>query len=92
MIRSRSAQSGYTSYFWRKPWRKGFFDWGNERVYPWACMSCGVVLLYLDRLPAVAEEYRRAGQGAKTERSREIAPQPMTRSWEGHPAGTRKGG
>ena len=32
----------------------------SRRVYPWACMGCGVVLLYLDRLPAVAEEYRTA--------------------------------
>ena len=38
----------------------GLFAWGAERVYPWACMGCGVVLFYLDRLPAVAEEYRTA--------------------------------
>ena len=54
----RSASS--TFYFWRKPWGRKLFDWGNERVYPWACMGCGVVLLYLDRLPAVAEEYKTA--------------------------------
>ena len=43
------------------------FDWGNERVYPRACMGCGVVLLYLDRLPAVAGEY-------KTARDATVAP------------------
>jgi len=58
MLRSRSSSSGYTSYFWKKPWRTGLFAWGVEKVYPWACMGCGVVLFYLDRLPAVAEEYR----------------------------------
>ena len=58
MLRSRSSSSGYTSYFWKKPWRTGLFAWGVEKVYPWACMGCGVVLFYLDSLPAVAEEYR----------------------------------
>ena len=60
MLRSRSNTSGYTSYFWKKPWKSGFFSWGVEKVYPWACMGCGVVLFYLDRLPSVAEEYRAA--------------------------------
>jgi hypothetical protein len=59
LIRSRHAS--FT--FWRKPWRRSLFDWGDERVYPWACMGCGVVLLYLDRLPAVAEEYKKARNG-----------------------------
>jgi hypothetical protein len=76
MIRSRSANSGYTSYFWKKPWKTGFFLWGVEKIYPWACMGCGVVLLYLDRLPAVAEEYRRVQQGQK-ETSRSIEPAPL---------------
>ena len=58
MLRSRSNTSGYTSYFWKKPWKTGIFSWGVEKVFPWACMGCGVVLFYLDRLPAVAEEYR----------------------------------
>jgi hypothetical protein len=58
MVRSSSHYAGYTQYFWRKPWKKGIFDFSSEKVYPWACMSCGVVLLYLDRLPSVAEEYR----------------------------------
>jgi hypothetical protein len=49
MLRSRSNTSGYTSYFWKKPWKSGLFSWGVEKVYPWACM---------DRLPSVAEEYR----------------------------------
>ena len=60
MLRSRSNTSGYTTYFWKKPWKTGLFAWGAEKVYPWACMGCGVVLFYLDRLPSVAEEYRPA--------------------------------
>src|SRR5450759_2932755 len=58
LVRSRSSNSGYTFYFWKKPWKRWWLDMGVERVYPWACMGCGVVLLYLDRLPAVAAEYR----------------------------------
>jgi hypothetical protein len=60
LIRSRSYNSGYTFYFWKKPWRRKLFDFGVERVYPWACMGCGVVLLYLDNLPAVAEDFKTA--------------------------------
>jgi hypothetical protein len=52
LIRSRSA----SFYFWRRPWRRKLFDWSNERVFPWACMGCGVVLLYLERLPVLTEE------------------------------------
>ncbi|MDQ2869765.1 MAG: hypothetical protein M3S32_03405 [Acidobacteriota bacterium] len=62
LVRSRSNNSGYTFYFWKKPWKRKFFDFGVERVYPWACMGCGVVLLYLERLPAIAEEYRTAAE------------------------------
>jgi tetratricopeptide (TPR) repeat protein len=62
MLRSRSHKWGYTHYFWQKPWGRTFFGFGAERVYPWACMGCGVVLFYLDRLPAVAEEYRDVGE------------------------------
>jgi len=58
LVRSRSHASGYTTYFWKKPWRRGLFDFGLEKVFPWACMGCGVVLLYLERLPAVVEEFR----------------------------------
>jgi hypothetical protein len=43
------------------------FDWGNERVFPWACMGCGVVLLYLERLPVLTEE-------AEGTRVRAVAP------------------
>jgi hypothetical protein len=39
-------------------------------------MGCGVVLLYLDRLPAIAEEYRKERQG-QTETSRSIEPAPI---------------
>jgi hypothetical protein len=60
LIRSRHASFS----FWRKPWRRSLFDWGDERVYPWACMGCGVVLLYLDRLPAIAQEYKTARNGS----------------------------
>ncbi|HMA17837.1 MAG TPA: hypothetical protein VKS03_05305 [Thermoanaerobaculia bacterium] len=58
MLRSQTHQSGYTHYFWQKPWKRSLFGLGAERVYPWACMGCGVVLFYLDRLPAIAEEFR----------------------------------
>ncbi len=74
MLRSRSPNAGGTSYFWKKPWKSGLFDWGAERVYPWACMSCGVVLLYLERLPAVAGEYKEARE---KEPARQIAPAPL---------------
>jgi len=58
LVRSQTHASGYTTYFWKKPWKRGgFFGWGLEKVFPWACMGCGVVLLYLERLPAVAEEF-----------------------------------
>ena len=65
MLRSRSNTSGYTSYFWKKPWKTGLFSWGVEKVYPWACMGGGVVLFYLERLPSVAEEYRTARDGKR---------------------------
>jgi hypothetical protein len=74
MLRSRSANNGGTGYFWKKPWKSGLFDWGAERVYPWACMSCGVVLLYLERLPAVAGEYK---QAREKEPAPQIAPAPL---------------
>jgi hypothetical protein len=74
LIRSRSYNSGYTFYFWKKPWRRHFLDFGVERVYPWACMSCGVVLLYLDRLPEIAAEFQTARRG---EGAAPIAPQPI---------------
>jgi hypothetical protein len=54
MIRSRQA----TFRLWRNPWKRRFFDWGDEKVFPWACMGCGVVLLYLERLPVLSEETR----------------------------------
>ncbi|HEY7369523.1 MAG TPA: hypothetical protein VIA29_06515, partial [Thermoanaerobaculia bacterium] len=76
MLRSRSHNYGYTHYFWQKPWRRSFFGFGAERVYPWACMGCGVVLLYLARLPAIAAEYRTAGQAEK-ESARPIEPAPI---------------
>ncbi|HYT32643.1 MAG TPA: hypothetical protein VEO37_08635 [Thermoanaerobaculia bacterium] len=71
MLRSRSVN---TSYFWKKPWKNGLFDWGAERVYPWACMSCGVVLLYLERLPALVGEYKKARE---KEPAPQIAPAPL---------------
>jgi hypothetical protein len=74
LLRSRSNNWGYTAYFWKKPWERGFLNWRAEKVYPWACMGCGVVLLYLDRLPAVVQDYREAREG---EGAREIAPAPL---------------
>ena len=74
MIRSQSASSGYP---WKKPWKTGFFQWGPERVFPWACMGCGVVLLYLDRLPSIVEEYKTAREKGEKETSRQIATEPL---------------
>ena len=68
------VMSSSIPYFWKKPWRRKFFDWGVERVYPWACMGCGVVLLYLDRLPAIAEEYKTARE---PENAPKIVPAPL---------------
>jgi hypothetical protein len=31
----------------------------KNKAYPWACLSCGVVLLYLDSVPLLAAEYKR---------------------------------
>ncbi len=74
LVRSRSSSAGYTFYFWKKPWKRNFFDTGVERVFPWACMGCGVVLLYLDRLPAVALDYRTARE---EESGAVVAPEPI---------------
>lgn len=74
LLRSRSSNSGYTFYFWKKPWKLRLFDFGVERVFPWACMGCGVVLLYLDRLPAIAEEYKTASERAV---AGSVAPAPI---------------
>ena len=63
-----------SSPFWKKPWKRSFLGFGAERVYPWACMGCGVVLFYLDRLPAVAEEFRSL---RNVERAREGQPAPL---------------
>ena len=74
LVSSRSSNYGYTFYFWKKPWKRWWLDMGVERVYPWACMGCGVVLLYLDRLPAIAAEYRTARE---RESSSGVAPEPI---------------
>jgi hypothetical protein len=74
MLRSRAHQYGYMQYFWQKPWKRSFLGLGAERIYPWACMGCGVVLFDLDRLPAVAEEYRALRH---TERAPEGQPAPL---------------
>jgi hypothetical protein len=63
LIRSRSSPF----QFWRLPWARRLFDWGDEKVFPWACMGCGVVLLYLERLPVLTEE-------AENSRIRAVAP------------------
>ena len=41
------------------------FSGVRNRAYPWACMGCGVVLMYLDNLPVLAAEYRNRGAKAK---------------------------
>jgi len=35
------------------------FSGARNRAYPWACMGCGVVLLYMENLPALTAEYRK---------------------------------
>lgn len=42
------------------PW-SGLLSFGGvkNRAYPWACMGCGVVLLYLENLPVLTADYRR---------------------------------
>lgn len=74
MLRSRTAKYGNTQYFWQKPWKRSFLGIGAERVYPWACMGCGVVLFYLDRLPVIAEEFRSL---RSPERAPEGQPAPL---------------
>ena len=63
MVRSRSA----TLRFWRSPWKRRLLALGEERIFPWACMGCGVVLLYLERLPVRSEE-------KESNRARSVAP------------------
>ena len=36
---------------------------GRNKAFPWACMGCGVVMMYLDNLPILAAEYRRKKDG-----------------------------
>ncbi len=50
LVRSRGHSAGYAMYFWTKPWDKTFIKGltGNSKVYPWLCMNCGRVFLYVD--------------------------------------------
>lgn len=63
LVRSETHkdESGYTKYFWRKPFGKVRFTTikFNSKVYPWACMNCGRVFFYLDEkeLEEVKREY-----------------------------------
>jgi DNA-directed RNA polymerase subunit RPC12/RpoP len=66
LIKSRSHHVGYTSYFWQKPWGKGLLDklsssMKTSKVFPWACMECGRVFLYMDEgdHENVKKEYER---------------------------------
>ena len=46
------------------PWSGPFKIAGpRNRAYPWACMGCGVVLLYLDKVQVLAAEYSRTEKG-----------------------------
>jgi hypothetical protein len=38
------------------PWRRLWDVRERHRAFPWACLSCGVVLFYLERLPVLASE------------------------------------
>jgi len=38
------------------PWHRLWDLRDRHRAFPWACLSCGVVLLYLERLPILAAE------------------------------------
>jgi hypothetical protein len=61
MLRSRQASPLVFAF----PW-SGLFSRSRNRAYPWACMSCGVVLFYLENLPALSAEFReRQAQVAK---------------------------
>jgi hypothetical protein len=65
----RSKQPGHLVF--TPPW-SGMFSLATlkNRAYPWACMGCGVVLYYLENLPALSSDYKeslaRAVQGAAT--------------------------
>jgi hypothetical protein len=62
MLKSKAA----AGWVWVKPWAGVFDLWTfRARALPWACMSCGVVLFYLDNAPALADEYRSRRQSAK---------------------------
>jgi hypothetical protein len=45
----------------------------RNRAFPWACMGCGVVLLYLDKVQVLASEYKR---------NEEVAPAPAAAAHE----------
>lgn len=64
MIKAKSNQEGYATYFWRAPWKKGLkaaFS-GVIRAYPWLCIDCGAIIPYVDEttLQKVREEYEQA--------------------------------
>jgi hypothetical protein len=51
------------------------FAGARNRAYPWACMGCGVVLLYLESLPVLTADYRKNKAGkAKLGRVPTIKP------------------
>jgi len=62
LVRSRHP----TLRFWKRPWKRRLLDWGDPRVFSWACMGCGVVLFYLEKLPALSEESKTARAGSVT--------------------------
>ncbi|MDD2890155.1 MAG: hypothetical protein PHE49_05890 [bacterium] len=58
LVKSKTNTCGYTTYFWAKPWGK-FIGTTNEPIFPWLCMKCGRVFLYIDekQLNTVKQEY-----------------------------------
>ncbi|WP_237705106.1 hypothetical protein [Thermococcus zilligii] len=67
MVKGKNYQSGYTRYFWEPPWKHGIKAAlkGPTHAYPWLCLNCGVVLLYVGEaeLQRIREEYERARTG-----------------------------
>lgn len=61
LVKSKRHDMGEAKYFWAKPWSTKLMEITNLRVFPWACMNCGRVFLYLDEkeYEKVKQEYER---------------------------------
>lgn len=55
MVRSKSAGQ----IVFEPPWAGFWKIQRSHRAFPWACLKCGVVLFYLENLPALVRARQR---------------------------------